>query len=410
MRRFALLLGLLLAACVVSPAFAKPPHHKAGAAPLILISIDGFRPDYLDRGITPNLSALARGGVRGAMHPSFPSLTFPNHYTLVTGLRPDHNGIVDNTIEDPAISDKAFGMYDKSMVAERRWWDEGEPIWVTAQNQGLKSATLFWPGSEAPIHGVMPNRWKPFDYAMKSAARVDLFLSWLDGPRAGFPQFMTLYFDAVDTAGHKGGPGSAEVNGAITDVDAAIGRLMAGLKARGLSGANIIIVADHGMADVGPERLILLDDVAPADSFRMVTAGSGAGVVPTPGHEAQAQAALLAPHDHFQCWRKGEMPARFHYGSNARIPPIVCLAQTGWSITTHAWLEKHEPRKGGAHGFDPDALEMQAVFIASGPAFRHGASLAVFDNVDVYPLMAKVLGIAPRPNDGKLAEVAGALK
>jgi predicted AlkP superfamily pyrophosphatase or phosphodiesterase len=185
---------------------------------------------------------------------------------------------------------------------------------------------------------------------------------------------------------------------------------MAGLKARGLSGANIIIVADHGMADVGPERSIFLDDAAPADSFRMVTAGSGAGVATTPGHEAQAEAGLLGPHDHFQCWRKGELPARFHYGTNARIPPIVCLAQTGWSMTTHAWRDKHEARKGGAHGFDPDALEMQAVFIAIGPAFRHGASLAVFDNVDVYPLMARVLGIAPRPNDGRLADVAGALR
>jgi predicted AlkP superfamily pyrophosphatase or phosphodiesterase len=406
-RRFLLLMGLLLvAAWTASPAEARPAHRS----PLILISIDGFRPDYLDRGITPNLSALAKAGVRGAMHPSFPSLTFPNHYTLVTGLRPDHHGIVDNVIEDTAVADKPFMMSDKGMVADRRWWDGGEPIWVTAQRQGLTSATLFWPGSEAPIHGALPTEWKPFDHGLSSAGRVAMFLNWLGGPKARWPRFMTLYFDAVDTAGHKGGPGGREVNGAIADVDAAIGQLIAGLKARGGADANIIIVADHGMADVGPERRVYLDDIVPQAFFRAVTVGPTAGLIAEPGHEAEVEAALLGPHDHFQCWKKADMPARFHYGTHPRIPPIVCLGQTDWILATHERAAKREPATGGAHGFDPYAQEMQAVFIAVGPAFGRGRTLAVFDNVDVYPLMARVLGIRALPNDGNLAEVLPALR
>jgi predicted AlkP superfamily pyrophosphatase or phosphodiesterase len=397
---------LLFAAGASSPAAARPHVPPT----LILISIDGFRADYLDRGITPNLSALARGGVRGSIHPSFPSLTFPNHYTLVTGLRPEHHGIVDNVFEDRAISDQPFSMHTEAMVTDPRWWDQGEPLWVTARNQGLKTAAMFWPGSEAPIHGVMPNAWKPFDFKMPSNARVDQVLAWMAAPPAVRPRFVTLYFDIVDTAGHHGGPGGQEVNTAIGQADAAIGRLLNGLKAQGLENTNIVVVADHGMADVGPDRVVYLDDLLPQASFRAVAIGPVASVIPTPGHEAEVEGALVGQHDHFACWRKGEMPERLHYGHNPRIPPIVCLGQTSWVLVTHARTVDHPVVQGGAHGFDPAALEMQAVFVAHGPAFRKGVTLAAVDNVDVYPLMARVLHVRPRPNDGRLSEVIGVLR
>ena len=411
MRRVLLLLVVLLDLGWQQAASAAARHASAKPQPtLILISIDGFRPDYLDRGVTPNLSALAKEGVRGSMHPSFPSITFPNHYTLVTGLRPEHHGIVDNTFEEPAISDKPFSMYNKGMVTDRRWWDEGEPLWVTARNQGMNTATMFWPGSEAPIHGVMPSEWKPFEKKMPSAARVDQVLAWMAAPGANRPGFVTLYFDIVDTAGHHAGPGSQDVNKAVAEVDAAVGRLVAGLKAQGQADTNIIVVADHGMADVGPDRVTYLDDLLAAASFRAVAVGPVASVIPAAGHEAEVEGALLGQHDHFACWRKGEIPERFHYGHNPRIPPIICLAQTSWVLVTHAKTDEHPVMLGGAHGFDPTALEMQAVFVAHGPAFRRGVSIAAFDNVDVYPLMAKVLGVRPQPSDGHLSEVAGALR
>src|SRR5687768_8973601 len=166
-RALALFVLLLLAAC------ATPPDPEGPPAPVILVSLDGFRPDYLDRGVTPVLSGLAADGVRGAMRPSFPSKTFPNHYALVTGLRPDRNGIVENNMEDPAIPGVTFKMSNRDAVKDRRWWDPGEPIWVTAERAGLVTAPVFWPGAEAPIRGVRPTHYRVFDMATPNGERVD---------------------------------------------------------------------------------------------------------------------------------------------------------------------------------------------------------------------------------------------
>ncbi|HEY3947758.1 ectonucleotide pyrophosphatase/phosphodiesterase [Phenylobacterium sp.] len=399
LRAFAALLALWLA-LVAAPALA------ADAPLTVLISIDGFRADYLDRGVTPTLSALAAGGVRGDMRPSFPSKTFPNHYTLVTGLRPDKNGIVDNNMYDPAITDKEFTMSRREVNQDPRWWEEAEPIWVTAEEAGVRTATMFWPGSDIPIHGVLPSHWQLFDQKVSAQTRVDTALSWLDGPVAERPRFLTLYFDDVDTAGHHEGPDSPELNAAAAKVDAAIGRFLDGLKARGIT-ANIIVVADHGMAPVSQDRRIFVDDLLDMKAFRYTTAGAFLALNPAPGHEAEVDKALLKPHEHMQCWKKADIPARYHYGKNPRVPAIFCLPQTGWEITSH----DYHPRTVdvGDHGFDNFAPEMRAIFVANGPAFRKGVRLPTFDNVDVYPLVAKLLGVMPKPNDGNLADTRPAL-
>ena len=399
-----LLLSLVLTAC------GGPDRPRAMAPavrpPLILVSIDGFRPDYLDRGVTPNLDALAAGGVRArAMRPSFPSITFPNHYTLVTGLRPDHHGIVSNIMEDAAIPGVRFTMSNRDAVRDRRWWDQGEPIWVTAENAGLRTATAFWPGSEAAIHGVRPTQWQAFDGTMPGAARVDRLLESVDGPDR--PAFLTLYFDTVDHEGHDFGPDSARVTAAVAAVDAQIGRMMAGLKARGVA-ANIIIVSDHGMAATSPDRVIQMDQVAPAGSFRMIDGGAMAGIAAMPGQEAVLAAALLRPHDYMQCWRKGDIPKALAYGRNPRVPAFICLAAVGWSIPTPAW--KQPIKRGGSHGYDNRAPEMAALFVATGPNFRPGVALPAFDNVDVHPLMMRLLGLKPRPSDGSDAPLRPALR
>jgi predicted AlkP superfamily pyrophosphatase or phosphodiesterase len=398
----ALLASAVLAACAGTP----PPKVAASPAPTILISIDGFRPDYLDRGVTPNLAALAAEGVRGDMRPSFPSKTFPNHYTLVTGLRPDRNGIVENNMEDPAIPGVTFKMSNAAAVTDARWWDEAEPIWVTAEKAGVRTGTMFWPGSEAPIHGVRPSEWSHFDEKLSSAARVDEVLAWLDEPAAKRPRFLTLYFDIVDTAGHWYGPDSAQVNAAAAEVDAAIGRLEAGLKARGID-ANLVVVADHGMAATSPERRIFADDLVSMKDVKSLTMGPFWSLNPLPGREAAIETALLTPHPHMQCWRKADIPARYQYGKNPRVTALFCLAETGWEITTHDYKPKHP--EAGDHGYDNFSPEMRAVFVAAGPAFRRHATLATFDNVDVYPLLARVIGVRPQPGDGRLAPVAGAL-
>ena len=389
----------LLAGCASTRPVAQA---EAGApAPVLLVSLDGFRADYLDRGISPTLSALASDGVRArAMEPSFPSLTFPNHYTLVTGRYPDKHGIVDNAMFDPTLG--SFTLGNRQAVGDGRWWNEAEPIWVTAEKQGLHTATMFWPGSEAAIHGVRPEHWLPYDGDMPYDARVDKLLSWLDLPAAKRPQLLTLYFEAVDTAGHYYGTDAPETNAAIGEVDRALARLVAGLKQRGLfDRINLIVVADHGMAATPPNQRIFLDDLITPGHARVVSTGAISGIIPAPGHEAEVEAALLKPHPHMQCWKKGQIPARLHYGHNPRVPPLFCLAQVGWLITSNTTTMLHHGKAiYGEHGFDNADPAMRALFLAHGPAFRQHLVVPEFSNVDVYPLMTHLLHIAPAANDG----------
>ncbi len=395
---------LLLAGCAtVSP--APPP------APVILVAIDGFRPDYLDRGVTPTLSRLAAEGVRAeGMRPSFPSLTFPNHYTLVTGLRPDHHGIVNNAMTDPDHPDVVFTLADRAVNTQPYWWNDAAPLWVSAEKQGVRTATMFWPGSEVEIRGTRPHDWMTFDQSKPSAARVDQALAWLDRPPAERPRFITLYFDIVDTAGHLSGPDSPELNAAAREVDAAMGKLVDGLAARGLANANIVVVADHGMAPISVERTVDLDAaIAPALVRYVWAPGPIAGVEPAAGQPESALTPLLGRHGRAECWRRGEMPARFHFGTHRRVPAVVCLADTGWTMVSTGSPRRY-PIRGGAHGYDPEDPTMAAVFIAHGPAFRAGVTVPAFDNVNVYPVLAKLVGVTPEANDGDAAVLAGALK
>ncbi|EAT09110.1 type I phosphodiesterase/nucleotide pyrophosphatase family protein [Sphingomonas sp. SKA58] len=379
----------------------------------ILVSIDGFRSDYLARGVTPHLAALAADGVQASMRPSFPTKTFPNHWAIVTGDRPDRNGIVANSMEDASRPDEKFTMASDDPY----WWNEAEPIWVTAEKAGVRTATMFWPGSNVPwggtkeqgwpytiTGGTRPSDWAQFNQAINGGQRVNMVLDVLRRPVAIRPNFVTLYFDTVDTAGHIYGPDAPETTSALTEVDARVGDLIEGLKAMGQP-ANLVIVADHGMAANSSDRVVALDRVANPADYRVVESGPYATLAALPGHEKALEAALLKPHPHMQCWRKSEIPARFHYGTHRRIPPYFCLGQTGWEVQATA------PKKavtGGNHGWDDQAPDMQALFIANGPAFVKGAKPAPgFTNVDVYPMLARLIGVTPRPSDGNPAALSG---
>ncbi|MEC7931308.1 MAG: ectonucleotide pyrophosphatase/phosphodiesterase [Pseudomonadota bacterium] len=406
---------LCLGACATMPVQPSAPVAQAQQrAPVtILISIDGFRADYLQRGVTPQLAALGANGVEAPMRPSFPTKTFPNHWAIVTGDRPDRNGIVANSMEDASRPDDKFTMASDDPY----WWIEAEPIWVTAEKAGVRTATMFWPGSNVPwggtkasswpyaiTGGTRPSDWAQFNQAISGAQRVNMVLDVLRRPADIRPTFVTLYFDIVDTAGHIYGPDAPETTKALADVDGHIGDLVAGLKAMGQP-ANLVIVADHGMAASSSERVVALDKVADSANYRVVESGPYATLAAVPGREKALEAALLKPHAHMQCWRKGDIPARFHYGTHQRIPPYLCLGETGWEIQPTAPTKSVS---GGSHGWDDRAPEMQALFIANGPAFAPGAKPAPdFANVDVYPLLARLLGIAPRPSDGNPATLSG---
>jgi predicted AlkP superfamily pyrophosphatase or phosphodiesterase len=398
---------LSLAACASAPP-APPAQHPAA---VLLVSIDGLRADVVGRGEMPNLDALAAEGVRAAwMNPSYPALTFPNHYTLVTGLRPDRHGVVHNMMWTRSLGN--FRTRDRQAVGDGRWWSGADPLWVGAEKAGLRTATMFWPGSEADIHGVRPNYWRPYDKRVDAGQRVAQVLEWLDLPAAQRPRLVTLYFDRVDSAEHDFGPGSSQAHDARVLVDGALGQLRDGLAARGLLDAiDLVVVSDHGFAEAPPSQYIAVEDMAAADVARNISTGQVVGFAPLPGRDAQAEDELLGRHDHYQCWRKGELPPRWHYGSNPRIPPIVCQMDEGWNAATRERLSKatSQPLDHGSHGYDPALPSMRATFVARGPAFRKGVEIPAFDNVDVYPLLARLLGIHPEPNDGEIAPLLPAL-
>jgi len=403
--------------CATRPTAPTHPAELAKPAPLLLISIDAYRYDYIERGFSPTLAMLAESGVRAAsMQPSFPSLTFPNHYTIVTGLRPDHHGIVNNTMFDPALG--KFSLSNRQAVSDSRWWAAGTPIWETADQHGLRTATLFWPGTEAAIHGHHPDYWKPFDEKVTPDQRVDQVLAWLDLPPAQRPTFLTLYFDAVDHAGHTYGPDSSQVNDALRATDAAMARLVQGLRQRGLlDQINMIVLADHGMASNPLPNSVMLDQLVPLDELQSVSMGILAGFNPKSGSAtdrakfAAIEQQLEQPQQHMHCWDKTRVPARFVYGSNPRVPQLLCLADVGWRITTTDYNASHQGHISiGEHGYDNADPLMQALFIAHGPAFRVNARVGAFPNVDVYPLMAHLLDIPPAANDGDYNAVKDMLK
>jgi len=415
-RHLILFLALLSVGCA-DLSGSSPMATSNDKTPLILVSLDGFRPDYLNRGQTPALSALATAGVLAdGMRPSFPSVTFPNHYTLVTGLYPDHHGIVDNIMEDPDITPKStFRLADREAVDDERWWDGATPLWVTADHQGMRTATLFWPGSDVAIQGARPDQWLRYDAAMEPEERVYKLLSWLDLPSDQRPSFLTLYFEHVDVAGHKFGPQSTGIEESLRHVDAAVERLVAGLRRRNmLDRVNLVIVADHGMGATSAERVVSLDDLVDVADVHVVSEGVVTGLRAEPGREESVERHLLGRHDHVTCWRKSDVPVALHYGSHPRVPAVVCLADAGWLMLSRRaireGLAKGRSVPAGSHGYDPADPAMAALFIAHGPAFRDHYRQAMFDNVDVYPLLCRLLGLRAEPNDGRIEDVQGMLR
>jgi len=395
--------ALLLAGC----AGLRTASSPAPQSTVVLVSIDALRADALGSGTMPTLDAIAASGVHARwMNPSYPTLTFPNHYTLVTGLHPDHHGMIHNKMRDAGIGQ--FVSKDAS-AADGRWWAGGEPLWATMERAGQPSAVLFWPGSMAEIHGQRPSRWRPFDKTMTVDARVRQILDWLDAPIAQRPRFIAAYFDQVDVAAHQCGAHCPGAIAAQREVDAGLAKLRAGIAARSHGRRiDLVVVSDHGMADVANGNIRYLDDIVPSDSIEFEDDGPIVLVAPRAGHEAEAM-RLVGRHDHSECWRRESLPSAWHYGSNPRIPAIVCQADEGWLLETHSDTPFAQPVKG-EHGYAPETPSMRATFVAEGPDFRRGVQLPPFDNVDVYPLLARLLGVPALPNDGDIAPLLPALQ
>ncbi len=404
-------LALFALACSSTPTLPQSGSPEVGADAegpiLILVSLDGFRWDFLERGETPTLARLAAEGVHARrLIPSFPSKTFPNHYTLVTGLRPAEHGLVANNIWDPA-TEKLFGLSNRVAVGTGAWYG-GEPIWVTAERRGIRTAPLFWPGSEAEILGVRPSYHQPYDGDMTPEARVDLILKWLELPPPERPGFLTLYFEDVDDAAHTFGPEpSAELAGALGVVDRAMARLVEGLERRGLDDrVDLLVVSDHGMASTSPERVILLDDYIDLETANVVDWNPVLGLWPSKENLDRVYEALAGAHSHLTVVRREEIPDRFEFAGHERIPPIVGIADEGWSISSSSDVARC-PRcfDGGTHGYDHRLESMGALLVARGPSFRRATKIGPIENFHLYNAMCIVLGLDPAPNSGDPARV-----
>ena len=396
--------AFLVVLLISVPAGAQPQQEPHSPPPLLLISIDGFRWDYLDIFDAPNLESLARSGVRSAgLIPVFPTKTFPNHYTAVTGLYPQHHGIVGNVMSDPELG--RFSLSDRRAVQDSRWW-QGEPIWVTAEKQGVRTATCFWPGSEAEIGGVRPTHWLRYDSDFANTARVELVFEWLDLPAERRPRLLTLYFGAVDSAAHRTGPTSDETRRAVAEVDRMIGLLVAGLRERGLmANMHILVISDHGMAETPAGQTVFLEDYLDLTGYDISGATPTMFLRPPAGKETEALAALDRAHPRLRAIRSSDSPERWHFRRHPRIPPIIAMTDEGWNLRATR-SPAAEPR--GMHGYDPRLPSMHGIFIGHGPGLVAGRRTGEIEMIDIYELMCHLLGLDPAPNDGSL-EAAGEL-
>lgn len=413
LRRVAL--GLALAPLALAhPAAAQDPAGSGGRNSaehldkpyVVVVSFDGFRRDYLDRFETPNFDRVARAGVRAdGLIPIFPSKTFPNHYAIATGMHADKHGLVDNNFWDPEFG-AMYRLSDRSTVQDGRWYG-GEPIWVTAERQGMVTASYFFVGSEAPVQGVLPTDWRVYDGDVPNEARVDRVLEWLRRPVETRPHLIMVYFSAVDDAGHRHGPDSPEVERAVHEVDRVLGRLLDGIDALPIGDeVHLVLVSDHGMEGVSPERAEYLEDHIDLEGVRVIGGGPYLTLW-VEGDEARAErieqieSALNRGLEHARAYRREAMPERWRYAGNPRVGDLIVLAERGYQVVG---TRERPAWGGGAHGYDPETTpSMQGIFLAVGPRIQAGLRIPAFRNIHVYPLIANLLGLRPNPEiDGRL--------
>ncbi len=377
--------------------------------PLLLISIDGFRHDYLDKTTTPAFDSLVKkGSLASYVTPIFPSKTFPTHYSIVTGLYAENTGVIANNMFD-TILNKRFRLSDRSAVQDPRWY-EGEPIWVTAELQGIKAATLFWPGSEAPIKGIHASRWLEYDGGMSHQARIDTIIHWQQLPKIERPLFSTFYLSNADTYGHNYGPDSDSVVVAIQEVDRTIGLLIDELKRiKVWPNINLIITSDHGMTEISEDRVILIDKIIDLEQVHVTDWNPVAMIQPKENFSETIYNQLKENEKHYQVFKKEDLPEHYRLKNHHRVPEIIVIAEVGYTITTENWL-KDRGVSGGNHGYDPSHPDMRAFFLAVGPDIKNNYTFDGFESVHIYEFMCKLLNLQPAQNDGNLNVLKHILK
>ena len=404
----------LLILVLISCFFISCQKHESPAGEkLLLISFDGFRYDYLSKANTPNFDKLVETGVISeGLIPTFPSKTFPNYYAIATGLYPENNGFVGNSMYDPQMGAR-FTMRNRDAVENQEWY-EGEPIWNTVEKSGKKAGTMFWVGSETAIQGMRPTHWKKYDQGMPDSARIDTVVKWLSYGNEQEVDFATLYFSFTDTQGHRYGPNSSEVVAAIEAADDLIGYLMEQMNNAELREVtNLLIASDHGMTEVSKERVVILDEMINPEDLEVIEYSPAlmANVTGEKEKLDEVYSALKVNEKNFRVYKKEDIPERYHLKNHRRVPELLMVADIGYTITTREYFESRENYpSGGAHGFDNREKEMHAIFVANGPAFKQGYKIKAVQNVHLYPLIAHLLQVKPAETDGSLDSISVILK
>ena len=364
---------------------------------ILMVSFDGFRYDYTNLVETPNFDLVEEKGVRAdGLIPVFPSLTFPNHYSIATGAYAGTHNITGNTFYDKQYGEK-YSLYDRDKVRDPKFY-KAEPIWVTAERQGIHSASYFWVGTEAPVKGYSPSIFKYYDASVPFKIRVDSVISWFQLPEKKRPRLVMLYFSEPDHTGHNVGVNHSDTKTSVSEMDALLGYLMNSLEKLIIyDDLNIFLVSDHGMADVSSERLIILDDfITRMDDLYINGQGAFVQVDVKMGNNRYRKNIKdeLKKIPYCQIWDKDNIPERFHF-SNGNNSDYILLANEGWFITTKSDLDEIPFSLGGMHGYDPKLLSMHGIFYAVGRNIREGIKIPAFENIHIYPLICKLLDISP---------------
>lgn len=375
---------------------------------LILISLDGFRADYLDRFDLPNVRRIMQRGARAqGMVPVFPSLTFPNHYSLVTGLRPDRHGIVANSFFDSARN-QTYSLGDDVSVSDGTWY-RGEPIWVTAETQGMVAACYFWPGSQAAIRGIRPTYWKKYDGTVPNDVRVAGVLDWLRLPDARRPHIITMYFSELDSASHRAPMDSPNIEQAARSLDRSIGLLIDGIDQLPIrDGAYILLTSDHGMVETGKSQTVTLNSLIDTTNLQAVFGGAVASlhVKGGPAMARQIRDQVNGRLQHGRAYLREDLPARHRYRADPRIGDVVVVMDEPWTLEPSLPSSERTADRWGMHGWDPALQSMRALFVIAGPDIKQGTVIPEVQNVDVYPLMTELLRLASaRGIDGRAGQI-----
>lgn len=406
---------LLLCWAICLPLFLSAqtnlPEHRDKPY-VILISLDGYRYDYTERFQPPNLSRFVAEGVQAeGMIASFPTKTFPNHYTIATGMYPENHGLVDNTFYDPQ-REQEYRINKREAVEDGSWYG-GTPLWVNAEQQGMVAASYFFVGSEADVQGVRPSYYYRYDGSTPNDKRVEQVLAWLAMPEEQRPHLITLYFSDMDDAGHRYGPNNDEkLSEKLIALDVSLGKLFDGVQATGLP-VNIIIVSDHGMVEVTPERLLPIESIEDENRYRVANAGALVHLyLRDPADLDAVYQDLRAKEDHFRVYKLADFPYYRSDKSNPRLGDLIVLPDYAFYFTSaRRWgMARQRGFVMGEHGFPPEFREMYAIFYANGPAFRDGLTIQPFENIHVYPLICNILGLPiPAGVDGKAEVLAPVL-